>query len=80
MMRRAKLSELREKFWKRVSVFSLGLAVLVLIDEWIKEGYVFNPDDISCIGSHETIFILFVFISLFAHVKHMRNKKKRGGG
>lgn len=64
--------EIKKKFWRRVSVFSIGMAVLVLIDEWIKEGYVFDPSDITCIGSHETLFIVFVALSLYARIKDLR--------
>ena len=57
-------AQIKKKLWKRVSVFSLGLAVLVLIDEWIKEGYVFNPKDLLCVGSHEFLFLVFSVIAV----------------
>jgi len=63
-------TQVKKKFWKRVSVISLGLAILTLIDEWIKEGYVFNPKDLLCVGSHEFLFLVFSVIAVVSMYIH----------
>ena len=40
------IANIKKKFWLRLSVFSLFLAVWLVIDEWIKEGYAFHPIEV----------------------------------
>ena len=56
---------LPEKLRLRLSTVTAVLAVLVLIDEVVKEGYTFNPYDvINPSITHEKLFILLILLSL----------------
>lgn len=56
---------LPEKLRLRLSTATAIIAVLVLIDEIVKEGYAFDPHDvISPSLTHEKLFILFILLSL----------------
>jgi len=56
---------LPEKLRLRLSTVTAILAVLVLIDEVVKEGYTFNPYDvINPSITHEKLFILLILLSL----------------
>lgn len=64
------LSDLRKKFWVRVPFWSFSLSFLLLIDEYIKEGYIFNPYDILTPGTHENLFIIFTSFGIYALCKN----------
>lgn len=49
----------------RLSLFFALLAFFTLIDEAVKEGYVFDPGDlVSPALTHEKLFIVFLVLSL----------------
>ena len=54
------------KSWRlRLSIIFLFLAFLTLIDETVKEGYVFDPLDLVNLSiTHEKLFILFLILAL----------------
>ena len=54
------------KSWRlRLSIIFLFLAFLTLVDEAIKEGYVFDPMDlVNPSITHEKLFILFLILAL----------------
>lgn len=62
------LRELRKKFWQRAVVFPLGVAGVVLLDEYIKEGYLFKPSDILIPGTHESIVLGLILLSASAAI------------
>lgn len=68
------LRELRKKFWRRAVVFPLGLTGVLLIDEYIKEGYLFKPSDILVPGSHESIILALVGFSVYAYVRGVKRE------
>ena len=54
------------KSWRlRLSLIFLFLAFFILVDEAIKEGYVFDPMDLVNLSiTHEKLFILFLILAL----------------
>jgi hypothetical protein len=49
----------------RLSIFFAFLAFFTLVDEVIKEGYVFDPADlVNPAITHEKLFVVFLAISL----------------
>jgi len=75
MSREEAKQSLKKKFWLRASVFSLITILATLIDEYIKEGYWFNPQDVSKLGTHESIIIVLLVVSVISAVIH----KLKGG-
>jgi len=63
MKRKPAIDDLKKRLRVRKYVWILGLTILLLIDEYLKEGYVFNKSDILTYGTHEFI-ILFLLLSL----------------
>ena len=55
-----------KKSWRlRLSLIFLFLAFFTLVDEAVKEGYVFDPLDlINPVITHEKLFILFLILGL----------------
>lgn len=47
--------DLLKKIDVRLPLLVAGLSSLLLLDEYVKEGYLFNPEDILDLGSHESI-------------------------
>lgn len=52
------LDDLRKKFWLRSFIFSLFASGYLLVDEYVKEGYLFNPQDLLVPGTHESLLAL----------------------
>jgi len=52
--------------WRlRLSLGFLFLAFFILVDEAVKEGYVFDPLDLVNLSiTHEKLFILFLILGL----------------
>jgi hypothetical protein len=59
---------------QRLSVISLILALIVLIDEVVKEGYSFDPSDLFAWPppSHEQIFLLLLAIGVLLGLRWRR--------
>ena len=58
------INELKKKWRRRVILWLSGLIILLFLDEYIKEGYLFNPNDIWNwnITHEKIILILFLFL------------------
>jgi len=55
------MSRLRD----RLSFLFLTLSLYTLVDEFVKEGYVFDPNDLINLSlTHEKIFLCFLVIGL----------------
>ena len=54
------------KSWRlRLSIIFLFLAFFTLVDEAVKEGYVFDPMDLVNLSiTHEKLFLIFLILSL----------------
>jgi MYXO-CTERM domain-containing protein len=59
-------AELLKNWRARASAFLLILALIVLVDEVVKEGYSFDPSDLLAWPppSHEQLFLLLLFLGL----------------
>jgi len=59
------IRELVKNWRQRLSAFLLVSALIVLIDEVVKEGYVFNPADLLTPAiTHEKIFLALIVIAM----------------
>ena len=60
--------------WRlRLSLIFLFLAFFTLVDEAVKEGYVFDPLDLVNFSiTHEKLFILFLILGLVLGLRKSR--------
>ena len=58
------IDDLKKKRRKRVIVWLFGLTCLILADEYIKEGYVFNVRDVLIPGTHEFFVVVLVVVGI----------------
>jgi len=63
------LDDLRKKFWDRAVLWSFSLSILLLLDEYVKEGYFFNPYDILVPGTHESLILVFTSFGIYTLCK-----------
>jgi len=72
------LNELFKKFWRRLPLWLTLVTVLILADEYLKEGYLINPRDLLVIGTHENILLIFyIATAVLALLKRLREKKSK---
>jgi hypothetical protein len=59
-------AELLKKWRARLSALTLILALIVLIDELVKEGYTIDPHDLVAWPpfTHEQLFLLLLILGL----------------
>jgi MYXO-CTERM domain-containing protein len=59
-------AELKKKWRARLSALTLILALIVLIDELVKEGYSVDPRDLTAWPpfTHEQLFLLLLALGL----------------
>ena len=74
------IASLKKRFWLRAGILSFSGVALVMLDEYLKEGYLFNPNDITLIGSHESIILVLIVFGWFSLFKHGTKVKKDGAG
>ena len=62
------------KSWRlRLSLGFLFAAFYILVDEVVKEGYVFDPADLfTPTITHEKLFLLFLVLGLFLGLRKIR--------
>ena len=51
-----------------------------MIDEYLSQGYLFNPEDLFIIGSHESIITTLIIISTINLLRVKINERKKGKG
>lgn len=68
------IKNIKHKFYIRASILSFILAVWLLIDEKVKEGYFFNPVEVKNPAFHEFWVVVFLLISIISYAIH-----KKGG-
>jgi|Deesub1362A_J573_1020465.scaffolds.fasta_scaffold00761_11 hypothetical protein len=71
------LKDLTKKLSKRLPLWIAGLIGLILIDEWIKEGYLFNFSDLFVIGTHEFLIAMFSIIGIIWIFRRRYGDKRR---
>jgi len=62
------VSDLRKNFNKRINLIILGLIIILLSDEFIKEGYLFYWGDVFVPGTHEFIISFLILFRIFLYV------------
>jgi hypothetical protein len=63
--------ELLKRWERRLGVGLLGLAALLLVDEWVKEGYLFWPGDLLTASlTHEKLVVLLVALGAGVLARH----------
>jgi len=66
-----------KNFWKRMHFWYIWFIVLVLVDEYIKEGYFVKPSDFLKPLTHENLLLLgtltYIIINI---VKYIRGEKQ----
>jgi len=70
------VAQIKKNFWKRVSWLSFISIIALLGDEYIKEGYWFNPADVTNPFAHEFWFVILAIVCLVSTYI----SKTRGGG
>jgi succinate dehydrogenase hydrophobic anchor subunit len=66
-------AELSKNWRARASAVALVLAIIVLIDEVVKEGYTLDPYDFVSPGiTHEKIFLALVLLAIILGVRWRR--------
>jgi len=63
------ITNIKKKFWKRVSWLSFISIIALLGDEYIKEGYVLNPSDITNPLAHEFWIIVLAIVCIISTYK-----------
>ncbi len=46
-------------FFEKVFIILFITGIMILIDEWVKEGYFFDPRDLGGL-THETLLVMFI--------------------
>lgn len=80
MSRKEAWKNLKKKFVIRSAVFSAGLIPLIIIDEYIKEGYAFNPGDVTKLGTHESIIVILATYSYISFNYWLLKSRRKNGG
>lgn len=62
----------------RAILWILGLSILILADEWVKEGYFIKPEDFLKPFTHESLLAALWLGSLIWAFFERRWKKGRG--
>jgi hypothetical protein len=50
------------KIMKRIITWIIIVLLGVFVDEYVKEGYIFNPNDIVKIATHENIVLILLLV------------------
>jgi len=64
------------RFWRRLPVALVFAIAWLLVDEWLKEGYIFKLSDLLVPGSHETIIIALAVGLVVSIVLGRRRKRE----
>ncbi|MDW8093069.1 MAG: hypothetical protein RMJ06_05255 [Nitrososphaerota archaeon] len=60
------LHELFKKWRERLSFVFIFTSFFILVDEYVKEGYIFDPRDVVAPSiTHEQLFLIFLIAGLF---------------
>jgi len=69
------ITQVKKKFWKRVSWLSFISIIAVLGDEFIKEGHILDPADVTSPFAHEFwVMILAVVCFISTYVSERRDE------
>jgi len=65
------VSNIKKKFWARLSLLSFILAVWTVLDEYVKEGYFFHISEVTNPLCHEFWTAVLLLISAVSYAIHM---------
>ncbi|MHC1629276.1 MAG: hypothetical protein ACXQTI_10695 [Candidatus Nezhaarchaeales archaeon] len=61
-------SDLTKKQPLRLLIWYIFFLLLILIDEYVKEGYIFNPDEVLTPFTHEFLILVSSIATLIAAI------------
>jgi len=70
----------KPKTLKRLMLWNIGLMILLLVDEYIKEGYFIKMSDFLKPLTHENLFsvgLAFLCLIISIYLKEKKKEKKR---
>jgi len=70
MPRAPGLKDLKKRWKRRLALATVALVAWLLMDEYVKEGYLFKPEDLLIPGTHEFIIALIVALAPSALLAH----------
>jgi len=73
------IANIKKNFWARLSLLSFVLAMWLMLDEKIKQGYFFHIKEVTNLFCHEFWVVVFLLIAVISFVIHkLRGDDKRG--
>jgi len=80
MVRKPGIGDLRKRWRERLNLWLGSGLVLLLADEYIKEGYLFDPHDVAVPGTHESIITVVIILLIINNVvKRNEENEERDG-
>jgi len=70
MPRAPGLKDLKKRWRSRLVLATIALTLWLLMDEYVKEGYLFKPEDVLVAGTHEWIITLILASAPSALLAH----------
>jgi len=69
-------TQIKKKFWERLSWISFVSIIALLGDEYIKEGYILNLSDVTNPLAHEFWIVIFSIVCLVStYISEKREAK-----
>lgn len=68
MSYRPGIKDLKKKLRKRLNLWLGSFLILLLADEYLKEGYLFDPQDVLIPGTHENLIIVVILTIIINNV------------
>ncbi|RLI71965.1 hypothetical protein DRO97_09325 [Archaeoglobales archaeon] len=68
MPRPPNLGDLKKRIHISLPVFLIGLAVLFVVDEYVKESYLFDVRDVFIAGTHEFVVVVLLLLSPISYI------------
>jgi len=66
-----------KRFWKRIHFWYAWFIVLLLVDEYIKEGYIIKPGDFLKPLTHENLLLLATLTYIIINIIGIIRRWKR---
>lgn len=66
--------DLKKNVHKRINVWLIIVAIALLVDEYVKEGYLFDPNDVIVPATHENLLFWVFIIFLLLNIEKLRGR------
>jgi len=78
MARKPTIQDLWKRLDERLPLWILGLIVILLADEYIKEGYWFDYTDLQYMGTHEFIIAIIGIVggTIWVLKRYWKNREE----